>query len=105
MDVSSQIAAVIKDISHEAPHIMAQHLDIVMNHAFSGLRCLSQIEWNTVCSKFNTMVGISFHWDQMPAIMRDSLALQPNHPSVEAAKASEKATIGYTSSSTTFGNY
>lgn len=105
MDVSSQIAAVIKDISYEAPHIMAQHLDIVMNHAFSGLRCLSQIEWDTVCSKFNTMVGISFHWDQMPAIMRDSLALQPNHPSVEAAKASEKATIGDTSSSKTFGNY
>ena len=105
MDVSSQIAAVIKDISYEAPHIMAQHLDIVMNHAFSGLRCLSQIEWDTVCSKFNTMVGISFHWDQMPAIMRDSLALQPNHPSVEAVKASEKATIGDTSSSKTFGNY
>ena len=105
MDVSSQISAVIKDISYEAPHIMAQHLDIVMNHAFSGLRCLSQIEWDTVCSKFNTMVGISFHWDQMPAIMRDSLALQPNHPSVEAAKASEKATIGDTSSSKTFGNY
>ena len=105
MDVSSQIAAVIKDISYEAPHIMAQHLDIVMNHAFSGLRCLSQIEWDNVCSKFNTMVGISFHWDQMPAIMRDSLALQPNHPSVEEAKASEKATIGDTSSSKTFGNY
>ena len=105
MDVSSQIAAVIKDISYEAPHIMSQHLDIVMNHAFSGLRCLSQIEWDNVCSKFNTMVGISFHWDQMPAIMRDSLALQPNHPSVEEAKASEKATIGDTSSSKTFGNY
>ena len=102
-DVASQISEVLENIRNKAPEIIAQHLDIVMNHAFSGLKDLPEAEWDAVCRKFNTMVGSLFHWDQVPAVMETALDMLPKHPDVAEETAAKDVTIKSTIGSNTFG--
>ena len=102
-DVASQISEVLENIRNKAPEIIAQHLDIVMNHAFSGLKGLPEAEWDAVCRKFNTMVGSLFHWDQVPAVMETALDMLPKHPDVAEETAAKDVTIKSTIGSNTFG--
>ncbi len=104
INIGIQINKVMNDIRDEAPQIIVQHLDIVMSHAFSGLRNLSKSEWDAVCERFNTLVGNCFHWDQMPEIMLAALASQPQHPDVKRLKLSEEA-MGKMSDFKTLGNF
>lgn len=104
INIGIQINKVMKDIRDEAPQIIVQHLDIVMSHAFSGLRNLSKSEWDAVCERFNTLVGNCFHWDQMPEIILAARASQPQHPDVERLKLSEEA-MGKMSDSKALGNF
>lgn len=102
-DVTSQISEVLENIRNKAPEIIAQHLDIVMNHAFSGLKDLPKAEWDAVCSKFNTMVGDVFHWTEMPDVMKTALDMLPKHPDIVEETGSKGVTIDNTSGSNTFG--
>ena len=105
-DVASQTEKVLESIRDKAPGIIAQHLDIVINHAFSGLQNLSEIEWDAVCVKFNAMVENRFHWDQMPGVMEAIRNFQPKHPKVSATKVvSQEVIVDDTSSYKTLGNY
>ena len=104
-NAAAPINETMMEINAKAPQIIDQHLDIVMNHAFSGLQNLSQVEWDDVCRNFHLMVGNRFHWDEAPDIMAVALTSQPKHPSVAVLKASDEIIIGDTRSSKTLGNY
>lgn len=104
-DVASQTEKVLESIRDKAPGIIGQHLDIVMNHAFSGLQNLPEREWDDVCVKFNAMVEERFHWDQMPGVMGDACDFQPKHPKVSATKViSQEERVDGKSSYHSFGN-
>lgn len=102
-DATSQISEVLENIRNKAPEIISQHLDIVMNHAFSGLKGLPKADWDAVCSKFNTMVGGLFHWTQVPGVIETALDMLPKYPDVVEETDYKVVTIDNTSGSSTFG--
>ncbi|MBP6919177.1 MAG: hypothetical protein KBB94_09700 [Legionellaceae bacterium] len=104
-DMGTQVDKVLESIRDKAPGIIAQHLDIVINHAFPGLQNLSEREWDHACVEFNTMVEERFHWDQMPGVMEDARDFQPKHPKVSATKVvSQEERVDGKSSCNSFGN-
>lgn len=75
----AQINEVMRDIKGKAPEIIVQHLDIIMNYAFSGLHNLTKTEWDIVCEKFINLIESNLHWSNAPDVISEARILQPKH--------------------------
>lgn len=69
----------VRDINGKAPEIIVQHLDIIMNYAFSGLHNLTKTEWDIVCEKFINLIESNLHWSKTPDVISEARILQPKY--------------------------